>query len=128
MAEDIIDKAIEIGKIRAKPCCTKDFSIHGNLPKNQVNRDDHLYIYGADISEIKRLQAMSPEYATKIHPNHEATFAEVAWAVNQEMAQTVEDTLARRIRFLFTDARAAIDSALPVAEFMAKELDKSPEW
>ncbi len=37
------------------------------------------------------------------------------WAVRHEMAQTVEDVLARRVRLLFTDARAAIDSAAKVA-------------
>lgn len=37
--------------------------------------------------------------------------AEVIWAVRYEMARTVDDVLARRVRLLFLDARAAIQSA-----------------
>jgi len=38
------------------------------------------------------------------------------------MARTVEDILARRMRALFLDARAAIDMAGPVANLMRTEL------
>jgi glycerol-3-phosphate dehydrogenase len=33
--------------------------------------------------------------------------AEVAWAIRYEMARTIDDVLARRVRLLFLDARAA---------------------
>jgi glycerol-3-phosphate dehydrogenase len=36
--------------------------------------------------------------------------AEVAWAIRYEMARTIDDVLARRVRLLFLDARAAIAS------------------
>ena len=45
-----------------------------------------------------------------------------------EMARTVEDILARRVRILFLDARAAIEAAPTVAKILAKELNKSDEW
>lgn len=128
MSEDIVDKAIEVGALPKVASQTHHFSIHGNLPKTEVDRDSDLYIYGTDISAIKKLQQQSSRYAEKIHPKYSATFAEVAWAITHEMAQTVEDILARRIRFLFTDARVAIDAARPVAEFMAKEMSRSDEW
>ncbi len=128
MAEDIIDKAMTVGALPAVASQTHNFPIHGNMPKEQVNRKNDLYIYGSDIQYIKRLEHLNPQYTVKIHPRHSATYAQVIWAIQQEMAQTVEDILARRIRFLFTDARAAIDSAKPVAEFMAKELNYSSEW
>lgn len=38
------------------------------------------------------------------------------------MAETIEDVLARRVRLLFLDARAAIDSARKIAEIFAQEL------
>ena len=44
------------------------------------------------------------------------------------MARTVEDILARRIRLLFLDARAAIESASKVANIMAEELNKDADW
>lgn len=44
------------------------------------------------------------------------------------MAETIEDILARRVRLLFLDARAAIDSAQKVATIIAKEKGLSEEW
>jgi glycerol-3-phosphate dehydrogenase len=44
------------------------------------------------------------------------------------MAMTVEDVLARRIRLLFLDARAAVEVARVVAELMATEMGKSVGW
>lgn len=111
-----------------KPCRTVDLSIHGNIPAELVNLQDHLYVYGADIPELRGLMTAYPEYAEKIHPRLDYTIAEVIWAVRHEMAQTVEDVLARRVRLLFTDARAAIDSAVKVAAIMAKEMGKDDIW
>jgi glycerol-3-phosphate dehydrogenase len=48
--------------------------------------------------------------------------AEVVWAARHEMARTVEDTLARRTRALFLNARAALAMAPAVADLMASEL------
>jgi glycerol-3-phosphate dehydrogenase len=48
--------------------------------------------------------------------------AEVIWAVRHEMARTIEDVLARRMRALFLNARAALEMAPTVAELMAGDL------
>lgn len=128
MAEDIVDRAQEVGDLPRVGCKTKRFSIHGNVPADTVDRSTSKYIYGSDLPLIKKLESDNTDYAKKIHPDYDRTFAEVKWAIDQEMAQTVEDVLARRVRFLFIDARAAIDSARSVAEFMAKELGHSTKW
>ncbi|WP_128330233.1 glycerol-3-phosphate dehydrogenase/oxidase [Apibacter sp. HY039] len=128
MAEDFIDKAITIGKIPSRPCKTVNLSIHGNIPAEQVDRSKHDYIYGSDIPEIKKLEQENPEFAEKLHPSHAYTKAEVVWAVRKEMAEKVEDVLARRVRLLFVDARASIDCAQSVAEIMAKELGYDNDW
>ena len=44
------------------------------------------------------------------------------------MAVTVEDVLARRLRALFLDAKAAIDMAPQVASLMAHELKLDKQW
>ncbi len=93
-----------------------------------MNLQDHLYVYGSDIPQLRALMTDNPEYAQKLHPRLDYTVAEVIWAVRHEMAFTVEDVLARRVRLLFTDARAAIDSAAKVAAIMAKELGKDEVW
>jgi len=44
------------------------------------------------------------------------------------MARTIEDVLARRVRILFLDAKAAVEIAPIVANILAKELDKNEDW
>lgn len=128
MAEDVVNKAIKLNKIDKKECKTQNLSIHGNIPKEQVDRTDHLYIYGSDIPEIKKIEKENPEYAQKMHPDYDYTLAEVVWGVREEMATCIEDILSRRVRLLFLDARAAIDCAPIVAKTIAKELHKDDKW
>jgi glycerol-3-phosphate dehydrogenase len=44
------------------------------------------------------------------------------------MARTVDDVLARRVRLLFLDARAAIQSSEKTARIIAKELGHDEIW
>ena len=77
---------------------------------------------------FRSLQNEKPEYAEKLHPDLDFTAAEVVWAVREEMAATVEDVLARRVRALFLNARAAKEMAPKVAHIMAQELKKDELW
>ncbi len=126
MAEDTIDKAIDLGLLEKRKCVTKDFKIHGY----QLNPDlkDHLYIYGSDIPALKALMASDPAMAEKLHPKYNYTVAEVVWAIREEMALTVEDILARRVRLLFLDARVAVEIAPEVARIIAQELGYNQAW
>jgi glycerol-3-phosphate dehydrogenase len=128
IAEDIIDKAIKTGKLPQKTCSTEHLSIHGNKTTTNLDRENHLYIYGSDISKITQLQENEPELKEKLHPDHEFTMAEVVWAIRYEMARTVDDILARRVRLLFLDARAAIQSSEKAARMIAKELGHDEAW
>ena len=56
------------------------------------------------------------------------TKAEVIWCIRNEMARTIEDVLARRLRILFLNAQAAIDVAPIVAEILKNELQQTEEW
>jgi len=53
---------------------------------------------------------------------------DVIWATRCELARTVEDVLARRTRFLFLNAKAAIEIAPRVASLMAAELRRDAAW
>ncbi|MBE8726920.1 glycerol-3-phosphate dehydrogenase/oxidase [Flavobacterium hungaricum] len=128
IAEDIINKAIKTGKLPQKASCTEHLSIHGNKPTTSLDRENHLYIYGTDIPNIIALQENEPELKAKLHPDHEFTWAEVVWAVRHEMARTVDDVLARRVRLLFLDARAAIAVSDQTARLIAKELGHDESW
>jgi glycerol-3-phosphate dehydrogenase len=89
---------------------------------------DHLALYGSDRPAIEALQRQHPEWAKPLDPRLPFTGAEVVWAVRYEEALTVEDVLARRVRALFLDARAAIAMAPAVARLMAKEMGKDEAW
>ncbi|MFH7017639.1 FAD-dependent oxidoreductase [Flavobacterium sp. FlaQc-47] len=128
ISEDIIDKAISTGKLPKKACNTEHLAIHGNQATTTLDRENHLYIYGTDIPEIIKLKENEPELKEKLHPDHEFTMAEVVWAIRYEMARTVDDILARRVRLLFLDARAAIQSSEKVARILAKELGHDEAW
>ncbi|MCC9073202.1 glycerol-3-phosphate dehydrogenase/oxidase [Flavobacterium sp. F-65] len=128
IAEDIIDKAISVHHLPKIKCKTEHIAIHGNKQTDAKARENHLYIYGSDIPKILELQNNEPELKEKLHPDYEYTMAEVAWAIRYEMARTVDDVLARRVRLLFLDARAAIASSEKVALLLAKELGHDETW
>ncbi len=126
MAEDTVDEAINLHLLESKRCQTKNYKIHGNRPKPDLN--NHLYVYGSDMSEIEKMIKSDPKMAEKIHPDYEYTVAEVLWAVREEMARNVDDVLARRVRLLIIDARAAIAVAPKVASVLATELGYDQNW
>lgn len=100
MAEDCINQAANLAGLPEKDCLTKDLKIHQS-PKNE---------------------------GEKLHENFPYMIEDVVRAVRQEMARTVEDVLARRLRILFLNAKAAIEIAPKVAEIMANELGKNDAW
>lgn len=128
MGEDTIDKIIRAHKLPDADCITKELSIHGNMSKKSLNKKHPLYWYGADLHAIESLENQNAAYAEKIHPNYPYTMAQVVWAVKQEFAETVEDVLARRIRLLFLDAKAAMEAAPTVADCMKTLKGKDNTW
>jgi glycerol-3-phosphate dehydrogenase len=106
MAEQVIDNAIFVGKLQKQACNTKQLSIlQPPIDKN-----------------------IQQQFNQKIHPNYGYTFADIYFAIHQQMAQTVEDVLARRTRLLFLDAQAAIDCCPTVANFMQQQLHTTNDW
>ena len=126
MAEDTIDKAIKLGKIEKRKCVTRHLRIHGYRPNPDLS--DHMYVYGSDEPKIYELIKENPALGRKLSEKFDYTEAEVVWAVREEMALTVDDVLARRVRLLFVDAREAQKAAPRVAEIMAAELGRDKAW
>lgn len=122
MAKDAVDNAAFVGKLPVKPCATEHLKIHGWT--DTVDKSDPLHTYGTDVAGIRSLMAEDPSLTELLHPDFHFTKAEVVWACRHEMAMTVEDVLARRLRLLFLDARAAIQVAPVVAEILANEGNK----
>ncbi len=126
MAEDAVNQAIVKIDLPDKSCVTKDLKIHGFYEDSE--RFGDLAIYGADAEKIAELIKQNPNLAEKLHEDLPYCAAEIVWATRFEMANTLEDVLARRIRALFLNARAAIEIAPRVAEIMARELGKDKIW
>ena len=103
MAEDAIDQASHLAGLEARRSIT-----------------EKLQMPGANTAHI--------ESSGKLHPDLPYTASDVIRAVRSEMAQTVEDVLARRTRALFLNATAAIAMAPRVADIMAAELGKDVGW
>jgi len=125
MAEETMDKAISAGNLKWVGCLTKNLKIHGCTG---IHSESHLNIYGADEEKIRELIKQNPSRGEKLIDGFPHTLAEVILAVRYEMARTIEDVLARRIRILFLDAKAAIQAAPKVAEIMAQELNYDEDW
>ncbi|MFZ1455663.1 MAG: glycerol-3-phosphate dehydrogenase/oxidase [Saprospiraceae bacterium] len=64
----------------------------------------------------------------RIHPDYTFTVADVLFAIRHEMACTLEDILARRIRLLFLDAKAALVVAPKVCKILQTETGKDDDW
>ena len=126
MAEDTVDRAISLHLLAARDCVTRSCHIHGWRKNPDLH--DHRYIYGSDEDAILKLEASSPELAERLSPKYDYRLSEVVWAVREEMARTVEDVLARRVRLLFLDAHEAVRVAPRVARVLARELGKDEAW
>ena len=126
MAEDTIDKVIALGKISKRKCVTRKLKVHGWRPNPDLT--DHMYVYGSDEPLIRDMIKQNPTLGEKLSEKYGYTVAEVLWAIRHEMAHTVEDVLARRVRMLFVDAREAQKVAPRVAQIMAQELGKDQAW
>ncbi|SNC67635.1 glycerol-3-phosphate dehydrogenase [Hymenobacter gelipurpurascens] len=126
MAQDAVDRAIALGKLPLAPTQTAHLPIHGAQPT--PDRSSHLYVYGSDQPALQDLINSDPTLGQLLDNTLEFLKAEVVWAARYEMARTVEDVLARRVRVLFLDARAALRMAPTVAALLAQELGKDPQW
>lgn len=126
MAQDTVDKVIETANLIPRNCVTDNLPIHGS--RQEPDRNEHLYVYGSDREALLDLIKENPQWAEKLHPAFDYIQAEVIWAVRHEMARTVEDILARRVRVLFLDAIVAMEMAPAVAQLMAAEMNRDDTW
>ncbi|WP_051359914.1 glycerol-3-phosphate dehydrogenase/oxidase [Adhaeribacter aquaticus] len=126
MAEDTVTAALLAGGLPAQKCVTAGLKIHGSGKLAADN--DPLKIYGSDAPEIRKLAEKELGLGQKLHEKFPYIIAEVIWVIRYEMARTVEDVLARRLRLLFLDARAAMAVAPKVARILAAELGHDADW
>lgn len=102
MAQDVVDKAEELGGLTRRECKTADLRLDEGADGVDYDREFEL-----------RSEMMIPEM--------QLTEAMVRRMVREEMADTVADVLARRSRALFLEAHAAARAATGVASILAEE-------
>jgi glycerol-3-phosphate dehydrogenase len=125
MAEDTLNKTIELAGLEPKPCKTKNLKL-SQTPENITMK--RLKIYGEHASEIEQLMKDQPSWAKRLHASFEYTKAEIVWICRNEMPVMLEDMLARRLRALLLDAGASAEIAPAIVKIMAKELDHDKNW
>jgi len=126
MAEDVINTAVNRAKLPEKESVTPTLKIHGHM--DGVDHSDPLYWYGSDRQQLDALVDADPGMGELVSKKLDIIKAQVVWAVRGEMARTLEDCLARRIRSLQLDALEALRIAPKVASIMAVELGKDQGW
>ena len=124
MGEDMVDRIEKELKWQQKKSATVSMHVHGYM--NDVSWGDPFYFYGSDALLLKQqINGSAGQWLSeslKIHG------MQVRWAVQHEMARTVEDVLSRRTRPLLLDAEESIRIAPQVASIMAEELARNEEW
>ena len=127
MAEDTVDQAMLIGQLKASPCTTHNLPIFGYDESLNLT-EDPLAVYGIEKQALLDLEDKIPVYGELISKSLPLKASQVIWAVRHEMARTLEDMLARRVRGLFLDVNESLRIAPQVAQIMASELNESPDW
>jgi glycerol-3-phosphate dehydrogenase len=125
MAEDCVDVAARVGGLQPRPCQTKVLPIHGG---EAVAVDGIFTQYGSDGPAVSQLNSSRQDWSQPLDPRLPYLAGQVIWAARYEMARTVEDVLARRMRALFIDAEVALAAAPKVAELLTSELGRDAAW
>ncbi|WP_061246499.1 glycerol-3-phosphate dehydrogenase/oxidase [Leptospira interrogans] len=131
MAEDLVDKLIQIGNLEVREKCSTKFYVYpGAADYSESLYQEIEKTYKIDTIFAKRLQnyygtevfevlGKKPKLLGKGIPYFEE---EVLFAVNEEFALGVTDVLARRFRILFVDLSLAQKMVAPVAMVLSKQL------
>ena len=125
-APNAIDYAEVVAGLDPRPCVTRNLNIHGN--HHHAEQYGSLEVYGSDAPLVEQLIDDEPALGKALPGKVEIRAGQVAWSVRREMARTVEDFLTRRTRLLILGAKSSIEAAPMVAELMAEELGRGPEW
>ena len=124
IAEDAIDSAISINKIKKKKCKTEKAKLFGY--KKNVDWSDPMHVYGSQKKKVESLGSRddNKSLSNKFYISNNI----IKWSIIHEMAITVEDILARRTRCVFLDSYESKRIAPKVAKKMADILEKDQEW
>ncbi len=136
MAEDVVDAAVKQFGLSASPCQTATTTLIGGegyseaLSETLAREHDleaevaiHLAdTYGGRAHAVLALAGEDERLMQRLCDHHPYIAAEALYALRYEMAQTLDDVLARRLRLRFIDEEAAEHAAGVLAGLMEGEL------
>ncbi len=139
MAEDTVNSVQQSLGLDISQCKTKEYKLNGaegfvpnfwqtlvndyNVPELTARHLAHKF--GANARSVLDLGRGDAQLLAPIVEGFPAIRAEVTYSVREEMAQTVEDILARRLGLQLYDWRLAMEAAPVVGELLAAELQWS---
>jgi glycerol-3-phosphate dehydrogenase len=130
MAQDTVDAVVGLlgESPKTRRCVTKALRLRGATPaaKDPVamaRPHSHLLSrYGTDAAAVLALAEDRPELLEPVVAGLPYIGAELIYAVREEMAQTLDDVLARRTRAMIQRAQPTMAAALAAATLIAPEL------
>jgi glycerol-3-phosphate dehydrogenase len=124
MGEDMVNRIEKELKWEHKKPATATLHIHGFAA--DTNWNDPLYFYGSDATLIRQhMNGSSNDWLSEELKIHRT---QIRWAIEHEMARTVEDVLSRRTRALLLNAKESRRIAPECAAIMANVLGKDQQW
>jgi glycerol-3-phosphate dehydrogenase len=132
MAEDTVDVAERTASLQPRSCLTKSLRVHGYLRPPAQGDAAHISepdsLYGQEQDLIASMESDDPSLTQPLAPGLPYRRSHAVFEVRQEMAQTLEDVLARRTRAAFLNSDAASTAAPEVASLIAGELGHDSSW
>ena len=124
IAEDALNTAISINKLKKKKCKTERTKLFGF--KRNVSWSDPMHVYGSMKKKVESLGGVNDNksLSKKFYVSNNI----IEWSIIHEMALTVEDILARRTRCVFLDSKESKRIAPVVAQKMADVLGEDDKW
>jgi len=124
MGEDMVDRIEKDLHWKHRPAATASLHIHGYT--DTTDWLDPFYFYGSDAGLLRH--QMNGDANKWISEELKIHKTQVIWAIEHEMARTLEDVLSRRTRALLLNARETKRIAPQVADIMAVVLGKDEQW
>jgi glycerol-3-phosphate dehydrogenase len=129
MGEDCLNHAEKVAGFEHRPSKTTELNLHGCSAASEIFAPpEHLAVYGTDRKNIEEMVKTDAKAGERLHPRLPYLTAEAKWAIDREMARTIEDVLSRRTRALLLDVKAAVEAAPGVARLLAEKLSRDPAW
>jgi glycerol-3-phosphate dehydrogenase len=132
--EQMLGKAVTASSTREMPLAgSRGFNAgycRGLVLKYQVSESTARHLtqkFGTDATEVLEMIKSEPALAQPIYPGSEVLTGEVLYCIRQEMAQNIEDLLARRIGIQFHSWKNAVAAAPKVGKLLGSELGWTQE-